>query len=318
MADPIEHQPVLFQETLAHLNLRPGATVIDGTVGHGGHATAILEATGPDGRLLGLDRDQSSLAIAKKQLAQFGSRCLLQLGRFSQMGEIYQQTPFADQPVAAILLDLGLASSQLLDPNRGFSFQHGEAPLDMRLYHEGPTAADLLNTLPRQKLIDILSEYGDEQFAGPIAATIVSVRQKQIFTSVNQLTDAVLRVYRQRKPQALHASRHPATKTFQALRLAVNGDLDELRAVLPVATNLLRSGGRLAVITFQSAEHRIVREWFRRESRDCLETGKVPICTCGHHASLTIVTKRAIHPTPTEEQTNRRSRSAQLRVASKR
>lgn len=299
------HQPVLYQEIILALEPKPGGIYVDGTLGAGGHAWGILQASEPDGRLLGLDLDPVALAIASERLAVFGDRAILRQASFTTLQE--QLTAVGWEFVDGILLDLGLSSMQLDTPERGFSFQ-ADAPLDMRFDPRNPqTAADLVNNLPEGELADVLYQFGEEHRSRQIARAIV--RERPVSTT-KELAEIVARASRSRKRGI-----HPATRTFQALRIAVNRELQALEEVLPLAVAALRPGGRLAVIAFHSLEDRIVKQYFRLESRDCICPPEQPICTCEHQASLKEIVRRPIRPTEAEIERNPRARSARLRVA---
>lgn len=300
------HKPVLYQKVLAALRPASGKQFIDGTVGGGGHARGILEAVFPDGRLLGMDADPEALQVTRDRLTVFGSRVTLVHSSFVRLEEIARQSGF--YPVHGVLLDLGLSSMQLSVAARGFSFQR-DGPLDMRMDPSlQKTAADLVNDLPVKELADLLWRYGEERHARRIARAIAAARPLSI---TGELAQVVARAVGQR------GRIHPATRTFQALRIAVNDELGALEAVLPQAMRVLAPGGRLAIISFHSLEDRLVKSFFHQESRDCICPPKMPVCSCGHKASLKIVTRRPMGPSATEKAHNPRSRSAKLRVAEK-
>jgi 16S rRNA (cytosine1402-N4)-methyltransferase len=299
------HIPVLFQETLIALAPRPGSRLIDATVGGGGHAAGLLDATAPDGRLLALDRDPAALATARERLAAYGDRVSLVLTSFAGLATVARAEGFA--PVDGVLLDLGLSSLQLAEPARGFSFL-AEGPLDMRFDPtQDLTAADLVNDLPMHDLANLLYQYGEERESRRIARAIVQARP---IRTTRQLAEVVAGALGGRRGRI-----HPATQTFQALRIAVNEELAQVEAVLPQAVEVLKPGGRLAVITFHSLEDRMVKDFMRQESRDCICEPGLPVCVCGHKASLRLVTRKPITPSEREVQANPRSRSAKLRVA---
>jgi 16S rRNA (cytosine1402-N4)-methyltransferase len=304
MGDKLSHIPVLYQEVLAGLQLKPGGYYIDATVGGGGHARGILIASAPDGKLLGIDADPTAVALAREQLAEFGKRVILVQGNFANLEEIALGHGFC--PVDGILLDLGLSSMQLETAGRGFSFQL-DGPLDMRFApSQTTTAADLVNTLSVEELAGILSQYGEEPRARRIARAIVA--ERPIHTT-GELAALVERTVGRRRRI------HPATRTFQALRIAVNDELECLAEALPQALRFLMPGGRLVITSFHSLEDRLVKGFFRNEARDCLCPPEAPICTCGHRAALGIVTKKPIRPSADEVTANPRSRSAKLRIA---
>ncbi len=304
MKDKPAHIPVLFKEVLTGLRPRPGGRYIDGTVGAGGHARGILEASGPDGLLLGIDADPAAIGLARERLAGFGPRLTLVEGNFADLEDIATRHGF--RPADGLLLDLGLSSMQLENGARGFSFQK-PGPLDMRFGEQGPTAAELVNTLSQEELRDLLRRYGQERYAGRIARAIVTRRP---LTTTTELAEVVAKAVGRR------GRIHPATRTFQALRIAVNDELAALSAALSAALNILAPGGRLAVITFHSLEDRLVKTFYRDHSRACICPPQFPICTCGgQQATLQILTKKPLRPSVEELKTNRRSRSARLRLA---
>lgn len=301
------HKPVLYHEVLTLLRPQPGQKFVDGTVGVGGHALGILQASQPDGLLLGIDLDDSALQIANQNLKIFQGRYWLVQGSYEYLSEHLAQVGWSS--VDGVLLDLGVSSLQLDTPERGFSFR-AEAPLDMRFDRRNPrTAADLVNNLSQEELAKILSLYGEERFAKQIARAIVASRPIQTTT---QLADVVIRVIGRQS-----GGIHPATRTFQALRIAVNRELQALEQFLPQATAALNVSGRLAIISFHSLEDRLVKTYFQTESRNCLCPPKQPICTCGHRARLKVITPKPIRPTAEEVASNPRARSARLRVAEK-
>ena len=304
---PEGHVPVLFSEVLEHLALGPGDHVIDGTVGGGGHAVGLLQATAPDGRLLGLDRDPEAVARVKERLARESERVQIIQGSFRSIKAVARDMDFP--PAGGILLDLGVSSQQLASPVRGFSFVK-DGPLDMRFDpSQDRTAADLVNHLPADELAQILYRFGEERQSRRIARAIEAARP---FESTRQLARVI--------QEAVHGGRgriHPATKSFQALRIAVNDELGALEQALPQAVELLRPGGRLAVISFHSLEDRLVKRFFRDQARDCLCPPEQPISTCKHKRVLRLITRRPLRPTAGETEQNPRARSARLRVAEK-
>jgi len=301
------HIPVLLAEVVAGLSPRADGRYLDGTLGAGGHAEAILRAARPSGRLLGLDRDAAALATARERLTAFGERAVIVHASYEAMGQIAPLHDFV--PLDGILLDLGLSSMQLDDPTRGFAFR-SDGPLDMRFDPTAdiPTAADLVNTLHEDDLAQILRDFGEERHARRIARAIAAARP--IHT-----TGALAAIIEQAAPRHPHAAIHPATRTFQALRIAVNDELGALERTLPTALSLLAPGGRLAVISFHSLEDRIVKQFMRREATDCVCPPEQPICTCHHRAALRLVTRKPIVPGGAETAANPRARSARLRIA---
>lgn len=304
-----EHVPVLFEEVLDLLVPRAGGLHIDGTVGAGGHSAGLLKASAPDGRLLGFDRDQEALSFAAERLSKYGERVTLVHDSYRRMGEIAPMKGF--EKVDGILLDLGLSSRQLDDSVRGFSFLR-EGPLDMRFDRtRGQTAADLVNHLDAEALADIFWRYGEERLSRKYAKAIVAARPILTTSQLAQVVESEAPHYVRRKRI------HPATQVFQALRIAVNQELDELEHGLPEAIDLLRPGGRVAVISFHSLEDRFVKNFFRDLSRDCVCPPRQPICTCDVQAVVRVITRKVVMPDAEEVEVNPRSRSARLRVAEK-
>jgi 16S rRNA (cytosine1402-N4)-methyltransferase len=299
------HIPVLFQAVLDGLQVGPGGRYVDATLGGGGHAAGVLEASSPDGRLLGLDRDPAAVKAAGERLVAFGERALLVHSSFDRLSEVVRARRFA--PVGGVLFDLGLSSLQLADPARGFAFM-ADGPLDMRFdpQSDRPTAADLVNELPADELAALLVQYGEERHARRIAEAIVAARPLH---TTAELVVAIEQAVKQRERI------HPATRTFQALRIAVNDELGALERALPQAVDVLAPGGRLAVIGFHSLEDRIVKRFMRRESRDCICPPEVPACACDHRATLRLITRKPIRPAAEEIVANPRARSARLRIA---
>lgn len=296
------HVPALEREVIELLDPQSGESTIDGTIGDGGHAQMILERTGPKGKLLGIDLDPRALETAEKRLEKFGKRVILTQGNYSSIEEIAVRENF--EKVSIILLDLGLRTAELEDSGRGFSFK-GDEPLDMRFNPASPfTAADLVNRSSRDELAQILSSFGEECLAPQIAAEIAAVRRDDPILRTSQLVKIILDVYKKK----LHSKKeipwiggiHPATRTFQAIRIRVNDELEHLRASLPQALRLLSPGGRLAVISFHSLEDRIVKRFFKEQGR-----------------TVQLLNKKPIIPKEEEIKINPASRSAKLRVLKK-
>lgn len=301
----------MVKEVISYLNPRPNQNFIDCTVGGGGHAEAILRLTSPAGKLLGLDWDPTAIARAKERLRPFGRRAELVNASYVKLKQIVYDKKFF--PINGILLDFGLSSDQLQNSSRGFSFQVNE-PLDMRYCpaENDVTAASILNEWPEEKLIEILKNNADERQAKKIAEAIVVYRQKQRLATTLELVSLIMKVASGRKSRI-----HPATKTFQALRMAVNKEIENIQFVLKEILEILPPGGRIAVITFHSVEDRAVKEFFKRENAACLCPPEIPICRCGHQKRIKIINKKAITPALEEIEKNFRSRSAQLRIAEK-
>ncbi|MFC1904610.1 16S rRNA (cytosine(1402)-N(4))-methyltransferase RsmH [Chloroflexota bacterium] len=304
MLTPI-HTPVLLQETIQALAVQPGGRYIDCTLGGGGHATAILEHSVPGGQLLGIDADPEAMKIARSRLEDYSDSTLLVNENFINLQAICIKYDFF--PVHGILFDLGLSSLQLGDNARGFSFQH-EAPLDMRFSPDQEvTAAGIINTYSETKLTRLIKTYGEEIHSHQIARHIL--RERPIKTTLH-----LVRVIE----QAIGYRRgriHPATRTFQALRIAVNQELEHLQEALKQAIDLLGFEGRLAIISYHSLEDRIVKQFMQQESRDCICPPGIPACVCKHTSSLRLISKKVITPSPIEVKLNPRSHSAKLRVA---
>ena len=299
------HIPVLVEEAIKALNVQPGGRYIDCTLGAGGHATAVLSQSSPGGQLLGIDADPEAIETARARLEAYYNSALLVNGNFADLEAICIKNDFL--PVHGILFDLGFSSLQLNSQHRGFSFQH-DAPLDMRFgSNQKATAADIINTSSEAELAQLIKTYGEENHNHQIAHSIV---QKRPINTTLQLVEAIEQAVGGRRGKL-----HPATKTFQALRIVVNHELDHLEAALKQAINLLGFKGRLVVISYHSLEDRIVKQLMQQEARDCICPSSVPICVCGHRAGLRIINKRVITPSPTEVRINPRSRSAKLRTA---
>lgn len=300
------HEPVMLDEALTGLVVRAGANYVDATAGLGGHAERIAAATAPDGRLLAIDRDPGALALAQERLARFGDRCLFVQGDFASIAGICAEHGF--EPVDGILIDAGISSYQLEDAGRGFSFLRDE-PLDMRMDPASPlTAAEVVNRYDEQRLAAVIYRYGEERRSRRIAHAIVERRPLSSTLELRAAVEAALGPQRGRI--------HPATLTFQAIRIEVNDEIEQLRAALDGAERVLRRpGGRLVVISFHSLEDRAVKDYIARQSRDCICPPRQPVCTCGHVATMRGVPRRAQRPTESEVAHNPRARSARMRVA---
>ncbi|MCK5793299.1 MAG: 16S rRNA (cytosine(1402)-N(4))-methyltransferase RsmH, partial [Anaerolineales bacterium] len=264
----MQHIPVLFQEVLDVLNPVPGGLYVDGTIGAGGHSRGILERSSPDGQLIGIDRDPAALALAESNLAEFSDRVTLIHGSYVELVSHLNNRNW--HAVDGILIDLGLSTMQLDTPERGFSFRF-DAPLDMRFDPDQSfSAADLVNEYTREELAEIIFTYGEEKFSRRIADAIIANRPLATTKELAELIKGVVPYTRSKI--------HPATRTFQALRIVVNNELNALEAFLPAALEVLKPGGRLAVISFHSLEDRIVKRYFRKESKDCICPPEIPIC----------------------------------------
>jgi 16S rRNA (cytosine1402-N4)-methyltransferase len=304
-----KHIPVMPAEVLEALRPHSGGRYIDGTAGGGGHTALLLEHSAPDGHVLAIDADPQALArVAERLQAPLTTgRLVLKQGNFAALQQLAEEVGF--QEVDGILLDLGLSSDQLADPQRGFSFT-GDGPLDMRFDPAAPTtAADLLNTLSESDLADLLWRYGEEHRSRQIARRIVQARLRKPIRQTAELAQ-IAAAGVPGHPGGIH----PATRTFQALRIAVNDELKHLADALPQALHLLAPGGRLAVISFHSLEDRIIKRYFQAEARDCICPPQVPVCVCGHEAQVRLITPHPLTASPIEQEQNPRARSARLRV----
>jgi 16S rRNA (cytosine1402-N4)-methyltransferase len=306
MDDEAGHVPVLYHEVLELLQPQPNGRFIDGTLGAGGHTDGILRTSAPNGRVLVFDRDPEAISFSRGRLSEYGNRVIYVNANYAEMDIIAPTHGFTQ--VDGILLDLGLSSRQLANGQRGFSFQK-EGPLDMRYDpSSGPTAADLLNNLTESDLADMMWRYGEVRQSRRIAKLIVANRPFSKTTEIAELIAANIR----RKGRI-----HPATQFFQAVRIAVNRELEAVEQGVEAAIGLLRPGGRLAVISFHSLEDRFVKRFFRDMSRDCTCPPQQPVCTCSTQAKLKLVKRKAILAGEQEIVANPRSRSARLRVAEK-
>ncbi len=295
------HIPVLLNETIEAFQVQPGRKYIDCTVGEGGHAAAILEK---GAQLLGIDIDPQAIEVARARLQPYGDNAILINENFENLERICSDSGL--HPVHGVLFDLGMSSLQLTDTSRGFSFQH-DSPLNMRF---SPTqelsAATIVNTFPEDELAAIIEKYGEERRSKQIAKSIVA----------NRPIDTTLRLAAVvQRSVGFRGKIHPATKTFQALRITVNQELRRLETALQQVANILCLGGRLVVISFHSLEDRLVKNYMRQESKDCICPPQTPVCICDHKATFKLITKKVITPSPAEILANPRSRSARMRVA---
>jgi 16S rRNA (cytosine1402-N4)-methyltransferase len=308
----VGHIPVLADEVMSMLAPAPGSLHIDATLGGGGHTERILEATDPDGRLLGLDADGAAIARVDGRLRpRFGDRLVLRQANFRELAEVAPAAGF-DQ-VDGALFDLGLSSYQLADTERGFGFRAG-GPLDMRFdTSRGVPASELLATLDADELTALFRRYGEEPKAGRIARAIVAERRTTPVTTAEDLAALVERVVPDNPRQPRRT--HPATRVFQALRIAVNEEMEALQQGLAAALDLLRPGGRLVVLSYHSLEDRIVKRFLAAERRGCVCPPELPVCVCGRAPRLRLVTTPSLTPTAAEIAANPRARSARLRAA---
>lgn len=304
------HTPVLLEEAIASLHCQPGGVFVDGTIGGGGHARSILEATGPDGLLIGLDRDDDALQESGKRLASFGSRKILRKANFDRMADILDELGI--EKVDGILLDLGVSSHQLDTPERGFSFS-ADNLLDMRMdRNQEVSAYEFINRASEAELQQVIWEYGEEAMARRIARAIVRARRTSPIMTTASLSDIVVQAL---PPDQRNHKIHPATKTFQAVRIRVNDELNSLEQGISSGVDKLKGGGRFSIISFQSLEDRIVKNAFRLWTKRCICPPGIPICTCGHQPKLKVLTSKPVVPQPAEIAQNPRARSARLRTA---
>lgn len=308
------HIPVLLNEVLEYLAPGPGENLIDGTLGGAGHSKAILEKTGPDGRLLGIDMDAEAIQASRMNLEGFADRIILERDNFINFRQLVEEHDF--RPVHLFFLDLGISSKQLDDEMLGISFLKN-SPLDMRLggsSGRGLSAEKIINEYSEDRIFNIIRDYGEERYAKNIAKEIARTRKIKHIESTKELVDvigaSVPGKYR-------HGRIHFATRTFQALRIAVNEELTNLEKTLPQVLDELEVGGRIGIISFHSLEDRIVKRFFNDEARDCICGPDVPVCVCAHKKRLELVTKKPVRATEEEIERNPRSRSAKLRVAKK-
>lgn len=305
------HQPVLLRECVENLCIRPDGIYVDGTLGRAGHAQEIVRRL-TVGRLYGIDRDQSAIDAGKTRLAPWGDRVCLLRGNFEELDMLLDSVGVSG--VDGMLFDLGVSSPQLDDPARGFSYRQ-DAPLDMRMDQDGSlTARILVNEWPQDELRRILTEYGEERYAPAIAAAIVRARERAPLETTFQLA-AIVRAAM--PAAALREKQHPAKRTFQAIRIAVNGELEALERMIGQAVSRLNPGGRLCVITFHSLEDRIVKRGFAERVRGCICPPDFPVCVCGKRPQIRLVSRKPVLPAEREIRENPRARSAKLRVAEK-
>jgi 16S rRNA (cytosine1402-N4)-methyltransferase len=306
------HVPVLFHETLDALAIKPDGIYVDCTLGGAGHSTAIAERLGPNGRLIGLDQDENALKAAGERLARFGDRVQTVKTNFAFIADVLSRLGI--EGVDGVLMDIGVSSHQLDEGERGFSF-HQDAPLDMRMDRSNPvSAATVVNEWSEEELARILWEYGEERWAKRIAQFIVKARAARPIETTGELVDLIKAAI---PAAARREGGHPARRTFQAIRIAVNDELGALERGLAGALQVLRPGGRLVVITFHSLEDRIVKQTFQRWANPCTCPPTIPVCICGKKPMVELVTRKPISASPAELEANPRARSAKLRAVAK-
>lgn len=312
-AREFKHLPVLFAEVMQSLNLAPGTVFVDGTLGGGGHTEGILQRTAPDGVVIGIDQDADALAAAEARLAAYGGRFRPVRANFAELASVLREQDIPQ--VDGVLLDIGVSSYQLDTPERGFSYM-SDGALDMRMDRRGgATAADLLAKLSAEELADIIYKYGEEKFSRRIAQSIVAAREQQPITGTLQLAEIVAGAIPAKARRA--EKQHPAKRTFQALRIAVNDELGVLERGLAAAFAALKPGGRLAVITFHSLEDRIVKTYFAGRCQGCICPPEFPVCVCGRQPEGRLLKRKPITAGEAELAANPRARSAKLRVIEK-
>ncbi|WP_294401156.1 16S rRNA (cytosine(1402)-N(4))-methyltransferase RsmH [uncultured Ruminococcus sp.] len=299
------HVPVLLQEVLQYLEIRPDGIYADGTAGGAGHSLAIAKQLTPLGHLYAFDRDPDAVVTATERLAGYPATVIH--ANYDEMEHVLKEKGVSE--LDGVLMDLGVSSHQLDEASRGFSF-HTDAPLDMRMSQTGMTAADLVNTAEESELSRILFTYGEERFARNIARKIVAAREIAPIRTTKELAEIILSGV----PAQQRRAKNPCRQCFQAIRIAVNGEFEHLEAGLKAAFSMLKPGGRLAVITFHSLEDRIVKQQFAQWCRGCICPPDFPVCVCGRTPEAKLVVKKPVIPTPEEQERNSRSRSAKLRV----
>ncbi len=304
-----EHKSVLLKETVDSLNIKPDGVYVDGTLGGGGHALEVCSRLGDRGRMIGIDQDSDAIAAASLRLKDYIDKVTIVKSNYEQIASVFEKLGLAGAD--GICLDLGVSSYQLDNPKRGFTYRE-DAPLDMRMDAEGGrTAADVVNGCSQQELCRIIRDYGEEKFAANIARHIVAAREKKRIETTGELTEIIKAAI----PMKMRAvGGHPAKRTFQAIRIEVNRELEVLESTIDTMIGLLNPGGRLSIITFHSLEDRIVKNKFRENENPCICPSDFPVCVCGRKSKGKVVTRKPILPTEAERDENKRSKSAKLRV----
>ena len=304
-----KHISVLLDETIEGLAIKPDGIYVDGTMGGAGHGYEVCKRLGPGGRYIGIDRDEAAIAAGRKRLAEFGDKVSIVRGNYSSASEILKELNI--EKVDGIMLDLGVSSHQLDVAERGFSYM-ADAPLDMRMdKRQERTAYDIVNDYSERELARIIKEYGEDKFAQNIAKHIVAMRQKKPIETTGELNEAIRAAIPMKIQKTLG---HPSKRTFQAIRIELNEELEELRTALESMIDLLKPGGRFCIITFHSLEDRMVKTMFKKEESPCTCPPEFPVCVCGKKPRVKIITKKPILPSETEQEENSRARSAKLRV----
>ena len=303
------HKPVLLEETIDALNIKPDGIYVDGTAGGGGHSSEILKRLSPNGKLISIDQDPDAIQTVTERFKDYQNSIICK-GNFSDVVSIVKSLGI--EKIDGIMLDIGVSSRQLDTPERGFSF-HYDAPLDMRMSQSGTSAYDLVNQLPYEQLVKITSRYGEEKFAKQITRAIIREREKQPIATTLQLAEIIKAAV----PAAKRREGHPARQTFQALRIAVNGELDRLEEGLQGGFELLKPGGRMAVITFHSLEDRIVKKAMAKWCTGCTCPKDFPVCVCGNKPKAELALRKPVEASEKELSENPRARSARLRAVTK-
>ena len=305
-----KHKSVLLEETIDSLNIKPDGIYVDGTLGGGGHASEVCRRLGEHGRLIGIDQDQDAITAAGERLAEFGDKVTIVRSNYEQVKSVLQELGI--EKVDGIYLDLGVSSYQLDTADRGFTYNEDDAPLDMRMDQRNPmTAADIVNEYDEMDLYRIIRDYGEDKFAKNIAKHIVKARQEKRIETAGELTEIIKAAI----PMKMRAvGGHPSKRTFQAIRIELNHELDVLNDSIDTMIDLLNPGGRLSIITFHSLEDRIVKNRFRENENPCICPPDFPVCVCGRKSKGKVITRKPIVPTEEEIEENKRSKSSKLRV----
>ena len=304
------HFPVMLEECMQGLDVKSGGIYFDGTLGGAGHSYEILKRSSPDGKLIATDLDDEAIAAATEQLSPFKGRFFIHKSNFKNYGEVLDKEGV--DGLDGVMLDFGISSHQIDEPERGFSYMSSEAPLDMRMDKSASlTAEDVINEYPQKELIRILKQYGEERFAPQIAANMVKARERARITTCGEF----VKIIEESIPKKFQQNGPAARKSFQAVRIEVNGELDGLYEAVLGLTRRLKKGGRIAILTFHSLEDRIVKNAFRYLETDCICPKELPVCVCGKKKEIEVITKKPITASPKETVINSRSRSAKLRVA---